>query len=342
MIIQILIITFVLAFVYFTYGRRDARKIIKEEVNDAINFKYKPKKKLTEDRILLEAPKGQSNANDTCNFSNNHFIIYGGSGTGKSYWLKKNYLEKFNISKYFVYSPHQEEWGKNRILIDLKEIQHINNATIVLDDVENKIKNSNVVNDLFLNGRHRNIQCIIIAHTTKIISNQIRQNINNILITTNNTPEFYRQLKEVYGINESIEDINLEYGMILYEIPKRKITIADKDGQIIRNNNEEYNINKYKNVYNFTDEEKEEIKEHIELTSIDPVDIPLHLVPYYKVKYFLSKGVEQNIMKMKKVYSGNQNFSDISSFVDQTPKYLNKLDKTITTSRNIYNNAKFS
>ena len=155
------------------------------------------------------------------------------------------------------------------------------------------------MNDLFLNGRHRNIQCIIIAHTTKIISNQIRQNIHNILITTNNTPEFYRQLKEVYGINEPIENINLEYGMILFEIPKRKITIADKDGQIIRNNREEYNLNKYKDVYNFTDEQKEEIKDYIESTSLNPVDIPLHLVPYYKVKYFLEMGIKQNIIKKK-------------------------------------------
>ena len=130
--------------------------------------------------------------------------------------------------------------------------------------------------------------------------------------------------------------------MILYEITKRKITIADKDGKIIRNNNEEYNINKYKDRYNFTDEEKEEIKEYIELTSLDPVGIPLHLVPYYKVKYFLSMGIEQNIMKMKRVYSGNQNFSDVSSFLDQIPKNLNKIDKTIATTKNIYNNAKNS
>ena len=333
-----------MAFIYLTYGRRDVRKIISEEVEDAINFKYIPKEKVKEVRDLLEAPKDQTNANETCNYSNNHFIIYGGSGTGKSYWLKKNYLEKFNITKYFVYSPHQDEWDKDKIINKLEEIKNINDATIVLDDVENKIRNSNIVNDLFLNGRHRNIQCIIIAHTTKIISNQIRQNIHNILITTNNTPEFYRQLKEVYGINEQIENIDLEYGMILYEISKRKITIADKDGKIIKNNNEEYNINKYKDMYKFTDEEKEEIKEYLELTSIVPIDIPLHLVPYYKVKYFLSKGIEQNIMKMKmkKVYSGNQNFSDVSSFIEQTPKYLNKLDKTIATTKNIYNNAKIS
>ena len=300
MVITILIFTFIISFIYLTYGRRDVRKIIKEEVNDAINFKYIPKQKLTEERNLLEAPKGQTVDDNTCNYSNNHFIIYGASGKGKSYWLKKNYLERFNIERYFVFSPHRDEWDENKIINDLKEIKHINNATIVLDDVENKIKNSTIVNDLFLNGRHRNVQCIIIAHTTKIISNQIRQNINNILITTNNTPEFYKQLKEVYGITDPIENVNLEYGMILYDINKRKITISDKDGKIIQNNKEEYNINRYKDRYSFDDEEKEEIKEYIESTSKTPVDIPLHLAPYYKVKYFLSIGEEQNIMKMKK------------------------------------------
>ena len=342
MIKIILFITFILAFVYLTFGKRDVRKIVSEDVDDAIMFKYSPKKKITENRNLLEAPKDPTNANDTCNYSNNHFIIYGGSGKGKSYWLKKNYLERFNIERYFVLTPHQDEWDQNKIINDLKEIEQIKDATIVLDDVENKIKNSTIVNDLFLNGRHRNVQCIIIAHTTKIISNQIRQNIINILITTNNTPEFYKQLKEVYGIEDPIENINLEYGMILYDVNKRKITISDKDGKIIKNNKEEYNINKYKDRYDFTDEEKEEIKEYIESTSKTPVDIPLHLVPYYKVKYFLSIGEDQNIMKMRKVYSGNQNFSDVSSFIDQTPKYLNKLDKTIATTKNIYNNAKIS
>ena len=53
-------------------------------------------------------------------------------------------------------------------------------------------------------------------------------------------------------------------------------------------------------------------------------------------------GIEQNIMKMKRVYSGNQNFSDVSSFLDQIPKNLNKIDKTIATTKNIYNNAKNS
>ena len=130
--------------------------------------------------------------------------------------------------------------------------------------------------------------------------------------------------------------------MILYDINKRKITISDKDGKIIQNNKEEYNIIRYKDRYSFDDEEKEEIKEYIESTSKTPVDIPLHLASYYKVKYLLSIGEEQNIMKMKKVYSGNQNFSDISSFIDQTPKYLNKLDKTLATTKNIFNNTKIS
>ena len=131
-----------MSFIYLTYGRRDVRKIISEEVEDAINFKYIPKEKIKEVRDLLEAPKDRTNANETCNYSNNRFIIYGGSGTGKSYWLKKNYLEKFNITKYFVYSPHQDEWDKDRIINKLEEIKNINDATIVLDDVENKIRNS--------------------------------------------------------------------------------------------------------------------------------------------------------------------------------------------------------
>ena len=49
--------------------------------------------------------------------------------------------------------------------------------------------------------------------------------------------------------------------MILYDINKRKITISDKDGKIIQNNKEEYNINKYEDRYSFNDEEKEEIKD---------------------------------------------------------------------------------
>ena len=64
---------------------------------------------LTEERNLLEAPKTQTVGNDTCNYSNNPFIIYGASGKGKSYWLKKNYLERFNIERYFVFSPHRDE-----------------------------------------------------------------------------------------------------------------------------------------------------------------------------------------------------------------------------------------
>ena len=140
---------------------------------------------------------------------------------------------------------------------------------------------------------------LLLLMIQKSFPNQIRQNINNVLITTNNTPEFYKQLTEVYGITDPVEDVKLEYGMILYEINKRKITISNKEGKIIQNNKEEYNINRYKDKYCFNDEEKEEIKEYIESTSKTPVDILLHLVPYYKGKYFLSIGEEQNIMENK-------------------------------------------
>jgi len=143
------------------------------------------------------------------------------------------------------------------------------------------------------------MQCIIIAHTTKIISNQIRQNITNILITVGNTAEFYKQLEEVYNINHPIENYKEQYGMILYEIRKNKITFSNA----LDNTGDSNMMLKYYQKEKLTSNEENEIKNYLEKVVDYTIFIPNELIIYYSPLYLHAQGEEVDVSRLRHIYN---------------------------------------
>ncbi len=55
-----------------------------------------------EDQIKFDTSQSEEQTNvDTCNFPNQHLILYGASGWGKTRFIK-NYLKANNIQNYYI------------------------------------------------------------------------------------------------------------------------------------------------------------------------------------------------------------------------------------------------
>lgn len=355
LIIAFVIIATVSILIYLILGNENYSHALEEDVEIALNFtgfdNLKSEESLSmtskeENTVLLSPPE---------DYKNNHFIIYGASETGKTYWLKKHYLERYNIN-YLTYTSDISEWKESNILPSLDELFKIYTSrpsqneskikllSFIFDDVENEIKNEQRVNDLFLNGRHKNIQCIIISHCTKLISNQIRQNISKILITTGNTPEFIKQLKETYDIRQPIENYVENYGMMLYNFRTRELLVNNKYGnqsQILNNDV----LVKYKNNFNLSQDDKLVVKAVLEAISSTPIDIPEDLIYYYLNIYFLKrKCTDLNISKLRHIYRDKYDlryrFSNFNNEFNKLPIQLNKIKKILDTSTDIIDKFK--
>ena len=220
--------------------------------------------------------------------------------------------------------------------------------TFVFDDVESIIKNNENISNLFLNGRHKNIQCILIAHSAKNISKQIRQNITNILITTSNTPELIKDLKELYNIKEPIEQFREEHGMMLCNIRSWTIILHNKNN-VQKSNKVNYtdSLLIYKNNFSLSKEEKLYVIKVLETVS-SPLNIPKELLYYYLCLYFLKQGYKDvNIAKISHIYSDqnelNENglllFNNVKKNLTEVTDVLLKTKTAINTGKAIYNNS---
>ena len=175
----------------------------------------------------------------TEDFPAQHFIIYGTTGSGKTYYIKR-WLKEKNMS-FMVYTPetHYVEWkGSEKFIVrdnDFTKIDQVKNKVVILDDMESLTRHEQEVVNLFLQGRHRKLIGIIVAHSPKTINNQIRQNSARLVIMSTNTMEMFKHVKELYGITDSIELFKEEYGYIEYDIRKRIVKYFDKDNNDVTN-----------------------------------------------------------------------------------------------------------
>ena len=97
---------------------------------------------------------------------NSHFLIYGSTASGKTNFLKY-YLTRHNLD-YIIFGRHGEEWPDNQFInyeqLNQIDFNKINNKTIILDDLGAFKNLKTIVEDLFRNGRHNNVQIIYLAH----------------------------------------------------------------------------------------------------------------------------------------------------------------------------------
>ena len=165
--------------------------------------------------------------------SNSHFIIYGSSGSGKTFFLK-HYLAHATANaqqqvKYLVFGRDEREFP-SRSFVPLLQLENVSieqlaNRIVILDDAGAYKSLKTKVEDLFRYGRHHQIQVIYLAHYAKDVLPIVRENCHKIFLTINNPDNFFESIVQIYAIAPAVKDgLNwkycrdqLEYGIIEFD-----------------------------------------------------------------------------------------------------------------------------
>ena len=98
-------------------------------------------------------------------------------------------------------------------MITAKIIPNFENSVIVLDDICNKLNKD--IADYFAEGRHDDIQMIVMYHKTTQIINTARMSCDTIYTTTYNGADLFKNFTEIckcdHKFYEIISDLNSSY-----------------------------------------------------------------------------------------------------------------------------------
>ena len=219
-----------------------------------------------------------------------HTIVYGGTGTGKTYFIRqflKLYLDP--RSAYTDQNQNQDQasnlvnheqgsftdQAKNIIIVckddrdwidpetgefyfgfnkcDINMITSKNkskfkDSVIVLDDMGDKLNKDLAF--YFTEGRHYNIQIIVIDHKPAQKINTARMSCDTFYLTTYNRADLFKNFNEIYkcehNFNKFISELNsncynctdgmsdeLRYGIIKYNRKENTFIIIDKNRTLI-------------------------------------------------------------------------------------------------------------
>ena len=203
-------------------------------LNNIYNYFYPSNQKVnnTTNNIITNTNNIITLSDNPIVTDNNHFIVYGASGSGKTHFIK-SYIKNKDIT---VFCKDQSEWKliTNNIysqndLHMLKDVTTFINKIVILDDLGNHLKQKDL-SELFTFGRHNNTLVIVLAHKAKDVDNKIRSNINSIYITVNNNRIFFDEIKKTYLYPFDLSQYgNLEYGIIKVDLLKNNYQVYDKD-----------------------------------------------------------------------------------------------------------------
>ena len=86
-------------------------------------------------------------------------------------------------------------------------------TVIVLDDMSNKLKND--LADYYSEGRHDDIQMIVMCQKPALIFNTARMSCDTIYITTYNGADLFKKFKEAYNCKHDfhgiVSELNIRY-----------------------------------------------------------------------------------------------------------------------------------
>ena len=208
-----------------------------------------------------------------------HTIVYGGTGTGKTYFIRQ-YLKLYSVQNQDQYqnqdqNQHQnQDQAKNIVIVckddrdwmdpesnkfytgfnkcDINMITKNNmhkfqNCVIVLDDMGDRLNKD--IGYYFTEGRHYNIQMIVMCHKPAQIINTARMSCDTIYLTTYNGPDLFKNFNEIYkcehDFNKIISELNsnycnctdgmsykLRYGIIKYNKKENTFIISSSNRTI--------------------------------------------------------------------------------------------------------------
>ena len=185
-----------------------------------------------------------------CEKSPLHTIVYGGTGTGKTYFIRQ-YLKLYSVQNQDLRSSFTDQdqyqdrdqvqdqakiivivckdyrdWidpesnkfytGFNKCDINMitkNNMHKFQNCVIVLDDMGDMLNKD--IGYYFTEGRHYNIQMIVMCHKPAQIINTARMNCDTIYLTTYNGPDLFKNFNEIYkcehDFNKIISELNSNY-----------------------------------------------------------------------------------------------------------------------------------
>ena len=174
-----------------------------------------------------------------------HTIVYGETGTGKTYFIRQ-YLKLYSVQNQdqdqdqdqdrdqvqdqgkiiVIVCKDDRDWidpesnkfytGFNKCDINMitKNIMHkFQNCVIVLDDMGDRLNKD--IGYYFTEGRHYNIQMIVMCHKPAQIINTARMSCDTIYLTIYNGPDLFKNFNEIYkcehNFNKIISELNSNY-----------------------------------------------------------------------------------------------------------------------------------
>ena len=200
-----------------------------------------------------------------------HTIVYGGTGTGKTYFIRQ-YLKLYSVQNQdqdlrssltdqdqdqdlrsslvnheqssftdqdqdrdqvqdqakviVIVCKDDRDWidpesnkfytGFNKCDINMitkNNMHKFQNCVIVLDDMGDRLNKD--IDYFFTEGRHYNIQMIVMCHKTAQIFNTARMSCDTIYLTTYNGPDLFKNFNEIYkcehDFNKIISELNSNY-----------------------------------------------------------------------------------------------------------------------------------
>ena len=161
-----------------------------------------------------------------------HIIVYGGTGTGKTYFIRQ-YLKLYSVQNHNQNQNQNQDQDQNqnqnqeqakKIVIMCKDdrdwiypesnkfytwfnkcdinmitknnMHKFQNCVIVLDNMVDRLNND--VAYYFTEGRHYNIRMIVTCHKAAQISNTVRMSSDTNYLTTYNGADLFENFNEMY------------------------------------------------------------------------------------------------------------------------------------------------
>ena len=168
-----------------------------------------------------------------------HTIVYGGTGTGKTYFIIQ-YLKLYSVQNQdqdrdqvqdqakiiVIVCKDDRDWidpesnkfytGFNKCdinMITINNMHKFQNCVIVLDDMGDRLNKD--IGYYFTEGRHYNIQMIVMCHKPAQIINTARMSRDTIYLTTYNGPDLFKNFNEIFkcehDFNKIISELNSNY-----------------------------------------------------------------------------------------------------------------------------------
>ena len=211
-----------------------------------------------------------------------HTIVYGGTGTGKTYFIRQ-YLKLYSVQNQdqnqdqnqnqiqdqnqdqakniVIVCKDDRDWidpesnkfytGFNKCDINMitkNNMHKFQNCVIVLDDLGDRLNKD--IAYYFTEGRHYNIQMILMCHKPAQIINTARMSCDTIYLTTYNGPDLFKNFNEIYecehDFSKIISELNsnhynrtdgmsddLRYGIIKYNKKENTFIIINSNRTMI-------------------------------------------------------------------------------------------------------------